>query len=106
MEPRDPRPEWNTPNSPNAEEFYDNYEKVGELRPEAREYYCGLCGEGVCKNKFAAHSLLHMHEVFEVRRGRGEPETVEEECGQCQGLSMRIRAMVQVIDETINQSCS
>lgn len=110
MEQRVPIPEWSidTNNaSSNAEDFYDNYEKLEGLRPEAREYYCGICGEGVCKNKFVSHSLLHMHDVFEVRRGKTELESVEDgECGQCQSLSRKIRAMVQVIDETINQSCS
>lgn len=108
MEPRDFVPVWSADlqNSPNAEEFYDKYEKLEGLRPEAREFYCGICGEGVCKNKFAFHSLLHMQDVFEVRRGKAEPPTQEvEECGQCQGLSRKLKAMMQVIDEAINQSC-
>jgi len=110
MESKDLAPEWSAgpQNSPNAEEFYDNYEKLEGLRPETREFYCGICGEGVCRSRFACHSLLHMHDVFEVRRGKVEPllQDVEEgECGQCQSLSRRLKAMMQVIDGAINQSC-
>jgi len=73
------------------------------LYAEAMEYYCGICGEAVSKPKFAAHSLTHLHDVFEVRMGDLRLEGRDlAECEQCQGLSRRIRELVQVIDEAIN----
>ena len=112
MTPKDPLPTWNQdPGLPNPEDFFDKYERTDHLRPEALEFYCGICGEGVSKPRFASHSLLHMHDVFEVRRGKAELELESREntdnggeCEQCQDLARKIRAMVQVIDQAITPS--
>ena len=98
MEPRNPAPEW-SPDLSGASKT----ENCDNLYAEAMEYYCGICGEAVSKPKFAAHSLTHLHDVFEVRMGDLRLEGRDlAECEQCQGLSRRIRELVQVIDEAIN----
>lgn len=102
QEPRDSVPEWNDPLK--AEDFYDNYQRVEGLHIDVLEYYCGICGEAVSKPKFAAHSLNHLHDVFEVRKGEVDLGDREEKgCGQCQGIARQIRALVQVIEDAINR---
>ena len=111
--PHKPAEEWTAESTPvrpmsTAEEFIENYRRTSGLKPEAMEFYCGICGEGVAKTKFSTHSLGHFHDVFEVRRvtGPGDEGGVPiqmlgptGECGECQNVLRKVRKIKDVMME-------
>ena len=88
-----------------AQQFLENFEHTADLKPEALDFYCGICGFGLAKNKFSPHSVNHLHDVFEVRKGKAVDDveslldvSEEQHCGQCHSRAQIVQNLLDLLE--------
>lgn len=112
LPPKTPGADWGgdgsaAPTLYSPQQFIENYQSVSELKPEAMEFYCGICGFGVARSKFSPHSLSHMRDVFEVRKGKAVGDVAsmlleggeKENCGQCEEMVKTVEQLLHMIED-------